>query len=203
MPPEFISFIGNYGYFAIFLLVFSQEIGIPNPVPNELVLMFSGYLTFKGILFLPYVILAAIFADFIGTNMLYFIFYISGAYILQHKPLWLPLPIKTINKFSKKISEGGLYTIYLGRLIPFLRGYTSVITGLLHIKPGIFLPIAIISATIWSSAFVLTGRILGPYFNYAGNNVRSEKYIMLIAVVIILGIITTIRYFRKRTKLGN
>ena len=77
MLTEVNAFIINYGYLAIFALVFLQEVGIPNPVPNELVLIFSGYLAFKGILYLPLVILAAVSADFIGTNILYFTFYFA------------------------------------------------------------------------------------------------------------------------------
>jgi membrane protein DedA with SNARE-associated domain len=197
MSPGLIAFVENYGYFAIFLVVFAQEIGIPNPVPNELVLMFSGYLTFKGILFFPIVILVAVSADFIATNILYFVFFFFGAYILQHKPRWLPIPENTIIKFSNRISKGGKWAIYIGRITPFIRGYTSVFTGLLQIRPGIFLPIAIISATTWSLVCVITGRILGPYLNYAGSKMGSVKFIFPLAVIIIMILIVAIKYFRK------
>jgi membrane protein DedA with SNARE-associated domain len=198
MPAEFIVFITNYGYLAIFLIIFSQEIGIPNPVPNELVLMFTGFLAFKGILSLPIVILVTISADFIGTNILYFVFYYFGAYILQHKPRWLPISQKAIDKLSKRISTGGKWAIYVGRITPFIRGYTSVITGLLQIKPMIFLPIAIISAATWSLVCVVIGRMLGPYLNYTGTNMGTVKYIMLTVVLIILVSIIAVKYFQKR-----
>ncbi len=45
MSPELSDYIVQYGYIAIFSLVFLQEIGVPNPIANELVLVFSGYLT--------------------------------------------------------------------------------------------------------------------------------------------------------------
>jgi len=199
MPPEVISFIQNYGYLAIFILVFSQEIGIPNPVPNELVLMFSGYLTFKGILTLPTVILVVVSADFIGTNILYTVFYFFGIYILKHKPRWFPISRNTIDKLSNRVSKGGRWTIYVGRITPFIRGYTSVITGLLKIKPGIFLPIALISALTWSSVYVITGRILGPYLNYAGAKMGNVKFIMLLVLLIIILIIVAVRYFKKQS----
>ena len=53
MPEEVVYYITGYGYLAIFILVFLQEIGMPNPFPNELLLIFSGYLSFRGILFFP------------------------------------------------------------------------------------------------------------------------------------------------------
>jgi membrane protein DedA with SNARE-associated domain len=199
MPPEIISFITNYGYLAIFIVIFAQEIGIPNPIPNELVLIFSGYLTLKGILILPLVILVAVIADITGTSILYAVFYFSGGYIYKHKPRWLPLPERSIDKLSKRLSNGGRWKIYIFRLTPFIRGYTSIAIGLLQIKPKIFLPIALISGITWSLICVLTGRILGPYWSYAGNKMGDMKTFLLITVLLIFLILVLVRYLKKRS----
>jgi len=163
MPHEMITFISDYGYTAIFILVFSQEIGIPNPVPNELVLLLSGYLSFKGVLFFPAIILTAVAADITGTSLLYFTFYFFGKYILSNKPRWLPVSTKRINKLGVKIGSGRLWVIFLCRITPFIRGYTSVISGLLQIKPGLFMPVAFLSAATWSTVCIITGRLLAPH----------------------------------------
>ena len=109
MPEEIVSFVTTYGYIAIFVLVFLQEIGLPNPFPNEILLMFSGYLSFKGLLFLPFVIITAFLADFLGTNLLYFIFYTTGAFILKRRPKWFQFSESVIDRLTKKISNGGQY----------------------------------------------------------------------------------------------
>lgn len=198
MPPEVSDFITNYGYLAIFFLVFTQEMGIPNPVPNELVLMFSGYLAYKGILYLPFVILISVSADIIGTGILYTLFYFLGNYILKHKPRWFPISEKSIHKYTSQISKGGKWTIYVCRVTPFVRGYTSIIAGLLQIKARIFLTIALISAITWSAICVITGYLLGPYWSYAGEKLGSAKFIILIAALIIV-IIILFRYFKNRS----
>jgi hypothetical protein len=36
MPEEVVAYITKYGYLTIFILVFLQETGMPNPFPNEL-----------------------------------------------------------------------------------------------------------------------------------------------------------------------
>ena len=196
MPPEIILYISQYGYLAIFLLIFLQEIGMPNPIPNELMLLFCGYLAFKGILELSVVFLTALSADFIGTNILYFTFYFFGGYILQRKPRWFPVSQKTINKLSVQVLKGGKWKMYLLRLTPFIRGYTSVVTGLLQIKPKTFLPIALFSAMTWSGAYILTGKLLGPRWSFIEKNIHNIKYIMLLALIIILALLS-IRYFIK------
>jgi membrane protein DedA with SNARE-associated domain len=199
MPEEVVGFIMQYGYIAIFTLVFLQEIGMPNPIPNELVLMFSGYLTFKGLLYLPFVIITAITADFIGTNILYAIFYFSGAFLIRKKPRWIPLSEKMLLRLKERITNGGNLSIYVFRLTPFTRGYTSVITGLLHIKPEVFLPIALISAATWAGLYVILGHLLGPFWNIIITNISSFKYIMAGVLIVVVSVFIFI-WFRKKRK---
>ena len=161
MSSEVLFYITKYGYYGIFILVFLQEVGAPNPIPNELVLLFSGFLCFKGVLYLPFVILSAFIADFTGTSILHTVFYFFGNFLLDHKPKWLPVPVKAIRKLSDRLSKKGLLGIYIGRLSPFIRGYTSVISGLLQIRYKVFLPIAIITAIVWGSAYTIIGMLLG------------------------------------------
>jgi membrane protein DedA with SNARE-associated domain len=203
MPEEAVVFVTKYGYMAIFILVFLQEIGMPNPLPNELLLMFSGYLTFKGILFLPLVLLTVVSADFIGTNILYFVFYSTGAYLLQKKPKWFPVSQKTIDRIMTKIHNGGNTSIYLFRLTPFTRGYTSVICGLLQIKPRVFLPIALYSAATWATIYVVAGLLIGPSWNLFIKNEGNFKYVLLASLILISGLVIFMYFHRKKKILAE
>jgi membrane protein DedA with SNARE-associated domain len=69
-----------------------------------------------------------------------------------------------------------------------------VITGLLQIKPRSFLPIALFSAITWSAICVLTGRILGNYWNYAGNKTGN---VIVSAAIIVSLIILLIVFMQK------
>jgi Uncharacterized membrane-associated protein len=186
MPEEVVYYITRYGYLAIFIILFLQEVGVPNPVPVELLLIFTGYLSFKGLLYLPFVIITAITADFIGANILYFIFYVSGTFLIKNKPRWIPISEKKITRFTEKINNGGWLNIFLFRLISLTRGYTSVVTGLLRIKPSIYLPIVIISAFTWTMVYALLGFILGPSWNNIVKNIDSYKFVMFGILLIIL-----------------
>jgi len=202
MPEELVIYILKYGYLAIFVFVFSQEVGLPNPVPNELVLIFSGYLIFMGILKLPLIILAAVLGDFTGTSILYTVFYFFGIYLFSHKPRWLPIPVKSILKLKDRISKNGLTGIYIGRLTPFIRGYTSVIAGLLQIKPKVFLPIAMITASIWATTCVTIGVLLGPFWSHVAPNLSSIRYFMLLIFTTVI-LIVILRAFIKHKTIKN
>ncbi|MFH1454772.1 MAG: DedA family protein [bacterium] len=189
MPVELAQYITDYGYLAIFGLVFLQEIGVPNPVPNEIVLLFSGYLAWSGILSFPLIFLTAVFADFLGTSLLYVVFYFFGDYILKNKPSWIPISCERIKKLSEKISKEDKWGLYLGRLIPYIRGYVSVAAGLLEIKPKVFLTTVFLSAITWSGGYVILGRILGPYWKNVIDKIGGFQNIIIITVIVIIYIL--------------
>ncbi len=197
MPAQFIQYISHYGYLAIFVLILIQEIGIPTPIPNEILMLFSGYLAFTKALNLYLVLLTIITADFLGANILYAVFYFFGPYLLSHKPKWFPLSTQKINSISARIENGGLWTVFLGRVTPFIRGYISVIVGLLHLKTKSYVPITLITAALVTCTYVLTGHLLGPYWTEVAAKLSEIKYIVLFIVAVIVSFFI-IRYFHRK-----
>jgi len=125
MPEEIIYYVTSYGYLAIFILVFLQETGVPNPLPNEILLIFSGYMCSLGRLILPLAITTAVLADIIGTGILYLIFYHAGSFILRSKPRWIPLSEITLEKMKGRIVNVGRSRVFIFRCTPFTRGYRN------------------------------------------------------------------------------
>lgn len=182
MPAELFAYILKHGYLAIFSLVFSQEIGIPNPIPNELVLLFSGYLAFKGTLRFELVFFTAVVADFIGTTLLYTVFYFFGHRIIMRFPNLISS--HRLDRLTSQISGG--WSVYIGRLLPYVRGYTSVAAGLLNIRPRVFIPAVIFSAITWSGGYVIVGRLLGPDWNKVATKILHGKDFFILGLLILV-----------------
>ena len=201
MSGEFVAFITNYGYLAVFSLIFLQEIGVPNPVPNEVILLFAGSLAAIGRLDFFLVFAVAVLADFIGTSILYFVFHIFGHAIIEKPPRWLPISKEKIKKLADLISRKDRWGIFVGRLIPYLRGYTSVAAGFLQIRPHIFLPIVFLSAVLWSGGYVIIGKLLGQraanLILSFGNIQRTVLYVLIAIVAFFIGR-HIYRHYKKR-----
>lgn len=196
MPPALLAYILKHGYGIIFALVFSQEIGIPNPVPNELILLYSGYLASAGHFNVILIIITAVAADFIGTIVLYGIFYLFGLYIVRKRPKWLP--VDRIEAWKEKISTRGKLGIFIGRHIPYVRGYTSAAAGLLDISPKVFLPIVLCSAITWSGGLVLLGKALGVHIEEFAANFGWKITIFGVAMgILVVGFVLP-RLLRKK-----
>lgn len=197
MPHSLAVFIAHYGYPAIFSLIFLQEIGVPNPVPNELVLLFSGYLAFLGALNFVLVFLTVVAADFIGTSILYLVFYFFGGALLRKLPKG-----KFLEKFQAiktNISKNGQWGIYLGRLVPYARGYVSVVAGLMRVPPKEFLITVILSAITWSGGYALAGRLLGKEWQKVVN-VLGLQTAIIVFLLIILVVVIVYRIQKKAPK---
>lgn len=197
MPPSLAAYITAYGYVAIFSLVFLQEIGIPNPVPNELILLFSGYLASIKTLSFLYVVGTTVAADFVGTATLYGIFYFFGHRLLSHPPRWLPITHEKIRPIRERIERRGWWGIYLGRLVPYVRGYTSVAAGLIELRPFTYLTAVLASALTWSGGYVIAGFFLGPYWERALTYVHHAG-ILIGLVALLISSVLFVRWFKKK-----
>ncbi|MDB4925017.1 glycosyltransferase [Mucilaginibacter sp.] len=205
MPPQIVQLISSYSYLALFLLIYLQEIGVPIPLPNELLMLFAGYLSFKGILFFPAVLLCVIIADFTGTITLYLLFYFCGNYLMTHKPRWIPLSNATLDMLQLKVTQGGWWAVFLCRITPFIRGYTSVVSGLLRLKPKWFLPIAGISSILVCGTYVTLGEISGSYWNEIATKLNYFRYEALGLVLLVISIfsitkLSTVLKEKKKAK---
>lgn len=201
MPESIIQYISEYGYLAIFLLIMFQEVGIPTPIPNELLMLFTGYLVYAHVLH-PYIAVLVGVADLLAGTILYSVFYFFGNVILKKEHRWLPISQERITKLTKKFNERGTKSIFIARLSPFIRGYVAVICGLSHYKPRIFIILLAVASALWSSFYLTVGYFLGPYWDSVQAHMDHIEYFLLAIPIIFLLVIIVrviINVVNKRT----
>lgn len=197
MTELLLSNLEQYGCFAIFILVGLQEVGLPNPIPNEFVLLFSGYLAYKGLLYFPLLIVAAILGDMIASITLFTLFYFFGKIILNRKPKWLTLRQSTKARIFNKINNEDSSGVFIGRLTPFIKGYVSVLSGLVHFSPKKYFGILLSTSFIWVIAYTTIGYYFGFYWNFEN---QSNFSLIMIGIAIIFTGIYIVNFCIKRNK---
>jgi membrane protein DedA with SNARE-associated domain len=190
MSNEIILSISQHGYLAILLLVFLQEVGFPNPIPNELVMIASGYLAYIGVLNFPLIVLTVFAGDVVGSGILYTSFYFFGQIIMRRKPKWIKISDIKMNSIVHKIETSGQSGIFVGRLTPFIRGYVSVLCGLLQIPAKKYSVILISSAVVWSLSYISVGYLIGPYWNLiTKSNTDVHLYLGIFSIIMLVAAI--------------
>lgn len=195
MSVEFIKYVQEYGLIVIFVFLFLQEVGAPTPIPNEMVLIVSGYLAYSGMFFLPEIIVIAFFADILAATILYFFFALLGNYILTKNPRWFPVSHQRLMKMAEMIEKRRWKGVFIGRLTPFVRGYAAAACGFLHIRRSLYFPTVIISSLIWAMAYIFIGYMAGPHWDYFSKEFEYLPYFLL-AVPATIFIIFIINLFR-------
>ncbi|MGE8035284.1 hypothetical protein B1B04_21935 [Lysinibacillus sp. KCTC 33748] len=160
---EFISsFISQYGYLAIFLILSLGIIGLP--IPDEILMTFVGFLCHEGHLNF----LLSIILSFLGTSTgMVFSYAIGsklGTPLIIKYGKWFGLNNRRFTKVERWFHRFGPWTIIIGYFVPGIRHVTSYMSGITQMKFSTFLAFACFGAMVWVIIFISIGYFLGVTF---------------------------------------
>ena len=176
--------INKYGCFGITFLIALENL-IP-PIPSEVILSFSGFISKNTDLSLFLIIIFATIGSLIGAIVLYYLAYFIGLNLLNFKFFKLcGLKKENTEKSMKHFQKNGYKSIFFGRFIPIIRSFISIPAGLSKMDIRLFLLLTWIGSFIWNTIFVIAGFILQD--NWDTLAIFFDKYsffIFLIAIIL-------------------
>lgn len=195
MLTSFIEFINLYGYKAILVLITLENI-FP-PIPCELILTFSGFLTTISNLDPPGVIIVATLGSYLGAVILYFCGYLIDynrliSFLTNKLHFNNDSVYRSINWFDKY----GKIIVFLGRLIPIIRSLISIPAGITKMNFFNFSVYTIIGSLIWNAILVYLGVILGN--NWQMISFYLNRYSIVVAIVLIIIVIIKRKFLKSK-----
>jgi len=159
-----VQWVTTYGYFGMFGLLIFGIIGLP--IPDEWLLVLSGYLVFHNVLaYLPTVAVAAI-GSATGLTISYVLGRTSGAYVLRRYGRWLSLDEAKIVYAQKRFERFGCWMLVVGPFVPGVRNLMGYLAGASKLRLDIFARFAYVGALISSVIFVTFGYLAGKHLNW-------------------------------------
>ena len=146
--------IGQYGYSAIFCLLVSGIVGLP--VPDQLLLVLSGYCVLTKSLSLAPTLGAAILGSVFGITLSYALGRGSGSYLSR-----VPFAAARLENASRWFERFGKWTLLFGYFVPGVRNLIGFVSGMTRLRIRHFAPYAYAGAVISSVTCVLAGYFLG------------------------------------------
>lgn len=176
--------INKYGYFGITFLIALENL-IP-PIPSEVILSFSGFISKSTDLSLFLIIIFATIGSLIGAIVLYYLAYFIGLNLLNFKIFKLcGLKKEDTEKSMKHFQKNGYKSIFFGRFIPIIRSFISIPAGLSKMDIRLFLLLTWIGSFIWNTIFVIAGFILQDNWDTLANFFdKYSFFIFLIAIIL-------------------
>jgi len=160
-----VHWITNYGYFGMFFLLIFGIIGLP--VPDEWLLVISGYLAFKNVLGLfPTLAIAAI-GSAGGLTVSYFLGRSSGDFLVRRYGRWLSIDDQKILRVQHWFHNLGRWVLVVGPFIPGVRNLMGYVAGASKLHLRVFMRFAYLGALISSATFVSFGYFVGRHVDWS------------------------------------
>src|SRR5215210_245562 len=118
---DMLKLLDVYGVGLLFVVILLKEIGVPVPVPGDLLMLLAGARAATGKLSLLEVLLAALIAGFIGAFVQYLLARGPGRGFIYRFGKYVGLTPARLDKAADSIRGRGWLAIALGRALPGLR----------------------------------------------------------------------------------
>ena len=175
-----VQWITDYGYFGIFFLLIFGIIGLP--IPDEWLLVISGYLAFKNVLGLFPTLAIAAMGSAGGLTVSYALGRTSSNYVVRRYGRWLSIDDQKILRAQQWFQNLGRWVLVVGPFIPGVRNLMGYIAGASKLRLPVFVRFAYLGALISSTTFVTFGYYVGRHIDWS----YSRGPIVAVAVLVTL-----------------
>ena len=191
------SFLTQYGYAAIFLFAFLEACCVP--IPSEVTFGFAGVLAGQGHLNIVAVIVVGTLAELIGSLVSYSVGRVGGRPFVRRTGRYLLITHADIDRAERFFTGRGVWAVPLGRCLPVVRSFVSVVAGFVEVPPVLFAVLSLIGTAVWVTVISLVGYWVGNAWTKVNHDISLAGYgIVAIAVIAIAAfVLHRLRELRK------
>jgi membrane protein DedA with SNARE-associated domain len=191
---EFImSFIAQLGYMGIFFLMILESAMIP--IPSEIIMPFSGFLSSTGRLDPFLVTLSGSLGNLVGSVLTYYLGIKAGRKFILKYGKYILLKKEHLETTENLFKKYGDRISFAGRLLPGIRTYVSLPAGIGKANFTKFVTYTFAGSLLWNFMLTYVGMSLGSNWK---NIDKYSIYLDVAALLAIAGFITWFVYNTKR-----
>ncbi len=196
------EFLERHTDIAIFLIVFLEDLGVPMPIPADVVVVYAGF-RLRQHTINPYLaVILMVVAVNLAATILFTVVRRGGRPLVDRYGHYLHLDAHRLARAETWLNRHGALAIVVGRSIPGIRLATVIACGLFKVPYRIFLPAQFVGVSIYLAVFLIIGYVLGPQ---AAERIHlpaiSFRLILMLIVAIALPVI--LRRVNKNTALDD
>ena len=200
MEALIISLINKFGYLAVFLLITIENV-FP-PIPSEVILTFSGFLTTYTNLNVILVITSSVLGSMVGAYILYY----AGKILNKERMKKLVrgkigkilrLKETDIEKADNWFDTKGNKSVFFCRFVPVVRSLISIPAGMSEMPIAKFSLYTFTGSLMWNTILILVGAKLKDSWSLAIDIIDKYKY-FVIGIFILILIFLMLKYLLKK-----
>lgn len=203
MDETITQLIQNYGYLAIAGLIALENI-FP-PIPSELILTFTGFMTLTTGLNAWGAVGAATAGALFGALILYLLGTAFDRQRLNRLAAsrfgkLLGLSPEKIAKTERYFVKHGKSAAFFGRFVPVVRSLISIPAGMSHFSLRHFIVFTTCGTLIWNTVLIFAGRLAGSAYEQVIANYQAFVAPVLLACAVLA---ICFLAFKKAKKAGD
>jgi len=176
------SLLISGGYAALVLFGFLEAAGIP--VSSEITFGFAGVLAYQGHLNLGLVIIIGTLAELAGSYASYAVGRVGGRPLVQRLGRYVLVTGSDVDRAKGFLEGRGAWAIPVGRMLPFVRAFTSIVAGLLRVPPIRFGILSLIGTVLYAATVTSLGYALGSAWQSVSHGLSVLGYVVFAVIVV-------------------
>jgi membrane protein DedA with SNARE-associated domain len=191
------SFIIHAGYAAVILFGFLEACCVP--IPSEVTFGFAGVLAYQGHLNLALVIVVGTLAELAGSYVSYGVGRVAERPVIERFGRYLLITKADLDRTERFLAGRGAWAIPLGRALPFVRSFTSVVAGFAGVPAIRFGVLSLIGTLVYGSVIASIGYGVGSAWHTVYRDLSVAGYVAaaLAVVAIVAFVFIRLRAIRR------
>ena len=201
-PEVILHGMGGWAVAVLCLIIFAEcGLLIGFFLPGDSLLFITGLAATNGLIATPLwlVCLVLVVCAFAGNAVGYYIGLKAGPAIFD-RPNSRLFKRDNVDRTQKFFDKYGNRAIVLGRFVPIVRTFITVMAGVGRMNAKRFLTFSLIGAIAWAAGVTLLGAALGQ-FDVVKNNI--EAMLILVVALSLIPIAIEMIKARRERKLGG
>ena len=193
-----LQWVATYGYVAIYALLMFGIVGLP--VPDEMMLVFCGYLISQGHLHGTATVAVAFLGSASGITTSYVIGRTLGLGFVHKYGRYVHLTDKRLDIVHRWFQRVGHWALFFCYYIAGVRHFAAIVAGTSRLEYRTFAAYAYSGAFVWVCTFLGIGYYFGEHWKEVATVVHDNPLIIsavVLAIVAGYGIFRWRRYGRR------
>ena len=199
-PQYLISDLGPWALLGVAIIIFAEcGLLLGFFLPGDSLLFVTGLAVTTGLIAAPLwlVCVVVVVAAFAGNVCGYCAGRAAGPAIFDERDSRL-FRRENVERTQRFFDKYGNRAILLGRFVPIVRTFITVMAGVGRMSARRFLIFSAVGALLWAAGVPLLGAVLGQ-FDVVRNNI--EAILVLVVVISLLPVAIEVRQARREKKL--
>jgi len=181
MLETVILWITQYGYIALFFLLVLGIVGLP--IPDETLMVFSGYLIQRGTFHAGPTWITAFCGSMCGITLSYLIGRTLGLTVVTRYGRYIHFTPDRLTTVLKWFERVGHWALFIGYYIAGVRHFSAIVAGTSGLRWPSFALFAYSGAAVWVTTFLTIGYFVGEKWEAIAEQVHHNlKWVSVAAL---------------------